>query len=264
MKKILPIVLFLCTFLISSIALCSIESPVVISYAGDVQIFPIGNTIPILCKPGMFIDQGTLIKTGEESYVEIAFDKSKKNFVKIIDNSDVVLKLDGPEKIELIDGKIFTFLKEVEKGQSFRVRTPSAVCGARGTGWMTEHTGAFTEVAVFDSKVFVRGLKEDGSVMEEELWVETGFKRKIERFSSPGKTKKVSKERLQEMKNEFVSDEQIREEIAKKLQNLTKKAEKKQERIEGIIERKLEDRLDKIKEEKKDDDQTEYSIRSET
>ncbi len=260
MKRILPVILFFYVFLICSIACCSIESPVIISYAGDVKVFPSGKTDAILCKPGMVINEGTVIVTGEESYLEIAFDKGKKNIVKIKENSEVVIKLDGSEKIELIDGKVFAFLKEIKKGETFRIKTPSAVCGARGTGWMTYHSGLFTEVAVFDSSVFVRGLNKDGSVMEEEFWVETGFERKTERFKSPGEVKKVSKERLKEMKNEFISDAQTREAIAKKLQNLSKEDEKKQERIESVIERKMDDRLDKLKEEKKSDDGARVAI----
>jgi hypothetical protein len=192
------------------------EAVKVISCSGDVKITPSGETKAVTCLSGMQIKEGARIITGEEASVDIAFDKTGRNILKIKGNSEVVIKLEGADKIELVDGEIFTVLQGLKRGETFRVKTPCATCGARGTGWNTKTDKEVTDVAVFDGRVFVRGIKKDGSVMDEEYWVEKGFERKIRKFEDPGKMEKISEARLSKIEKEVRRPAEPVEEIQKK------------------------------------------------
>lgn len=224
------------------------ETVVVISYAGDVKVVPAGEVKPLACRPGMLLSEGTRIITGEESYVEIAFDKPRSNIVKVKENSEVVLKLNDSDKVELIDGKVFVLLRDLKRGSAFRVRTPCAVCGARGTGWGVITDSKITDVAVFEAKVFVRGLKKDGSAMDEEYWIERGFERKVKKFESPGELLKISDERLAEMEAEFGLDTGRKKSRENKFKGFGKNNTMREEQMESILERKDDARLDKMRE----------------
>ncbi len=169
-KKIIICVAFLLS--LTYLTYASSDTIVILSFAGDVKIIPSGGTDPVFCNPGMILKEGTRIITGEESYLEMAFDRSSRNIVIVKENSEVVIRLDGIDKISLIDGKMYTLLRELKKGATFRVRTPSAICGARGTGWSVSADENVTEIISFDGRVFVRGINSDGSGAEEEVWIE--------------------------------------------------------------------------------------------
>jgi len=205
MKKVL--ILFLCAVSVicmTALVSAAAEPVVVVSYAGSVEVLFPTAAGPVACKPGMVLQEGSRITTGDESYIEIAFNRLKSNVVRVMENSNVIVKLDGADKIVLVDGEVFTMIRDFKKGEVFQVRTPCAVCGARGTGWSTRtDKDIVTDVAVFDDKVFVRGIKKDGSVMEKEFWIEEGFLRKIKKIELPGKLEKMSEARMSGMRKEF-------------------------------------------------------------
>jgi len=175
----------------------------VVSFAGDVEVYQGGPSEATKCKPKMKIKKESRIKTGAESYVEVAFDKHKENIVKIDENSDVIILLDGDNKIELVDGKLFVALNNVKKGRTFKVKTPAAVCGARGTGWAVETSGGKVTIKVFDNKVFVRGINPDGSIMDEVFWVGEGYEVLVDKFGDVGKEKQMTIEEFKKMKKTF-------------------------------------------------------------
>lgn len=184
MKKILSI--FLVVLFLGSFAFASDEKVAVIKYAGDAKVVPAGKTEPLQCRPKMLLEKGSKIITGEEAYVELAFDNNQDNIVRVGENSEVIVKIEGPDKIELIDGKVFSNLQNLKDGKTFRVRTPEAVCGARGTAWETETNSGVTNIAVLRDNVFVRGVNKDGSVMEEEKWISEKFELSVEKYHQPG------------------------------------------------------------------------------
>ncbi len=227
----------------------------VVSYAGEVKVMPAEKTEGVTCVPGMLLAAGTRLITGEESYVMLAFDRSQNNLVKVKENSEVVLKLGSDDTIELIDGKMFTLLRDLDKGQTFRVRTPDAVCGARGTGWALATDGRITTVTVFDNKVFVRGINRGGSVKEEEVWVEEGYQRRIKRYTRPGKMKQVSESRIVSMKKEFGLVSESVPEISEKLKTIDREDDLREEQMERIQERRDErEERDSIDERRERDD----------
>ncbi len=220
------------------------ETVLVISYAGDVKIIPAGAAKAIPCQPGMVLREGTRIITGEESYIEIVFDRSRQNLVKIKANTEVVIKLDDAGRIDLIDGEVYTLLRDIKEGQTFRVRTPGAVCGARGTGWYTGVKGKITDIVSFQDNVFVYGVNKDGSVKEEIFWIKEGYERKVKKFGRPGDMIRVSEERLARMRREvgLGSGKTLRD-----VNNIEKSTNVRESQISSIIEKRNEERLDNLR-----------------
>jgi ferric-dicitrate binding protein FerR (iron transport regulator) len=227
----------------SIVAGASDEEVVVISTSGKAHVTPSGKNKPVACKEGMSLAAGARITTEKGAYVRIAFDDLQQNIVKINENSDVVLKLADGEKIELVDGQIYALLRNVKKGETFRVRTPCAVCGARGTGWGTKTDGKASEVAVFEDKVFVRGLNKDGSAMEKFSWVKKGYKVKIKKFEKPGKKEKLSAGEMSEMEKEAGLD---KEKKKRRTRGIGSGNGKREEYRESILERKSEDKKESL------------------
>lgn len=232
-------------------ALAQKDAVIVVSYAGDVKVFPPGETKSVVCEPGMILKEGTRIVTGKEAYMMLALDRPGRNLVKVKAGSEVVIKLGENDKIELIDGKVFTLLRELDKGSIFRIRTPDAVCGARGTGWGVWTEGNVTTVAVFDRTVFVRGITKDGSDMEGQVWVEEGYQVQVKRYRRPGKPIKLSDKKLNDMKKEFGLDTQA--EIREKLEGIEQAAGMREKQIESIQERRDERRIDEKQDKRQQD-----------
>jgi hypothetical protein len=220
MKKytILTIGIIFCISLFAFSGIVSAAEVKVISVSGNVEVTPPVSGRPEKPKVDMFLKEGTKVVTKAKSEIEVAFNDEATNVVKISENTHVVIKLDQDDKIELIDGELFAALKDLEKGETFQVRTPCAVCGARGTGWQMKTTGKATDVAVFDKKVYVQGLNKDGSVMKKKFWVKKGYERKIEKFQKPDRARKMPKERLNKIKKEVKIRKIDKKDIKRKLE----------------------------------------------
>ncbi len=232
---------FLCMSCV--VAAASEEEVVVVSTAGKARVTPAGKNKPVDCKEGMYLASGARITTESGAHVRLAFDDLQQNIVKISENSDVVLKLANGEKIELIDGQVYALLRNMEKGETFRVRTPCAVCGARGTGWRTKTDGETSEVAVFDDQVFVRGLNRDGSAMEKFSWVKKGYKVKINKFEKPGKKERLSDGEISGMEKEVGLD---KEKKKRRTRGIGSGNGKREEYRESILDRKSEDKKESL------------------
>jgi hypothetical protein len=241
MRKIL--VFFLCIVL-----LCAMKAPfclsqeevLVVSCEGEVKVVHHGTIKSVSCKTGMSLEAGARIITGAGAFVRIAFDKRERNIIKIKGKSDVVLKLSDGDKIELIEGEVYALLRDLKPGETFRVRTPSAVCGARGTGWRTHAKGNTSEVATFDGKVFVRGINKDGSVMDGVSWVRKGYKRSIEQNNKPGKDEKLSAGEVAAMEKEVGLDQVKKNKKKKKIRLFGTSSSKREDYKESLLERKSE------------------------
>jgi len=86
----------------------------------------------------------------------LAFDKEMKNIFKIGENSQITIE-DVNGGVFLKRGRVFSLVDNAPKGQKFEVRTPVAIAGARGTGWITYHSGMKSKVLVFEKTVTVEG-----------------------------------------------------------------------------------------------------------
>jgi hypothetical protein len=254
MKRYLTITLCgIFVLALSPASFAEADRVIVTAYVGEVKVFPAGESVPSACKPGMLLKEGTRIITGNESSCELALDRARKNTVNVKANTEVVVKFSGDDRLELIDGKMFIMLRDLEKGKAFRVRTPDAVCGARGTGWLMDVVAGTTTISVVDSTVFVRGIKKDGTVMEQEFRIEEGFVRVIRRGENPEKAEKIPADKFAGMlKDAGISDVTFTE-IEKKLRIATEGQKRREEQMKRLQEKKEEERLDKLTDRKDDE-----------
>ncbi|HNX91539.1 MAG TPA: FecR family protein, partial [Candidatus Omnitrophota bacterium] len=163
----------------------------VFSVKGDVKVVPKGRNIGVECTTGMTLVSGDWIKTGKGAQVSIAFDKEANNVINLEENSLVIIKLDGYFKIQLLTGQLYAMIEEVNKGESFRVLTPSVVTEATSSGLGVRSDGTYTNVMVFDNKAVICGLNKDGSVKKGKFWIEEGYQRKTINFQDPGELEAV-------------------------------------------------------------------------
>lgn len=146
----------------------------VLSTEGDVDVAPGGKETKIEVNRGMALGRGDRIKTGPSSSCDISFDSKAKNVVGIQENSDVVLLLDRSRKLEVIEAHLFARLAAIPEGSSFEVKTPLAVCGARGTGFGVKGYKENTEASAYDESIYIRNIK------GKEEKIEEGFRRNID------------------------------------------------------------------------------------
>jgi hypothetical protein len=158
----------------------------ILRIAGSVSIERANEqTSPIV---GMFLKEKDQIITGEGSFVEVAYDDALKNVVRIGPNSTVVLKNArvGKQTELLMDkGEIMLKLNKLGKDSSFKVRTPIAVAGVRGTAFGVKISGKQVVITDYERRIFVKGLKENFSEMEEELLLSPGLKVQVGQFEKP-------------------------------------------------------------------------------
>jgi hypothetical protein len=138
------------------------------------------------------------------------------------------------------------------------VRTPCGVCGARGTGWRTIVSGGMMNVAVFQNRVFSRGVNKDGSVMEDDFWIGEGFMRNINRFKKPGELMPVPPDELEAMRKKFGLWH--KDKMKKKSKLFDRMREMDEKRTKSILDKKNDDRLDRMqkKENKSSGGETPY------
>ena len=167
-------------------ALTSIELvPALAAEGRTAKIYEYSNTVTVIrgksslnVYTGMRLKEGDTIKTGGNSiaYIEIDSDKVVK-----MDSSTIITisNFDGTDKngsinISLTSGKIFNDIKKkLTKNSTYKVRTPNAVMGVRGTTFVVgikplEDNSQQTELSVLDGTVaFAASQQENLSVFVE-------------------------------------------------------------------------------------------------
>ncbi len=131
------------------------------------------NVSWVRAKINTFLNKEAELKTEMDSSCTLAFDEKMKNVLTVGENSQLKIENIKPGNIFLNRGRVFSLVENIENEEKFQVRTPVAIAGARGTGWVTSHDGK-TAVHVFEETVFVQGLGKDGKVIKEED-LENGF-----------------------------------------------------------------------------------------
>ncbi len=113
---------------------------------------------------GAALGEGSLVRTGAASSCEIAIDGSK-SVVRMKENSQTALPAitETNVRVELKEGKVLVWLRDLPKKSSFQVSSPTAVATARGTGWEQ----GMDEMRVFENSVEVAGAGGDSKVLEE-------------------------------------------------------------------------------------------------
>ena len=245
MKYFKLVALFALLFIFSiGTALAYAQSRVVVTdISGNPEYSKKGSSVWTKLEPGAYLYSGYGVKTGASSSVEIAFDEDRGNFVKIEPYTNVILKLENPEKIELIDGEVLALIKSLPKGSSFEIRTPTAVCGARGTGWGAKGNKNETTVSGYENTSYVKGLNKDGSSTKDEDPVNKGFKRNVKKFEKPSGPMKLGSKDYESWNKWKKEIKQKSKNKRRKMEKLSKDLDKIQDQKERIADRKDDERM---------------------
>lgn len=160
---------------------------------GPVSIERGSEKIPILA--GTLLNAQDKITTGSNAFVEVAYDDKHRDVLRIGSESRVVLESAVIEKktnIFMDKGEIILKLQDLGKGSTFKVRTPVAIAGVRGTSFgirLVENRAVITD---YESKIFVKGLTKDFLEMEEELLLSDGWKVQVTRFEKPSQVERIT------------------------------------------------------------------------
>jgi hypothetical protein len=149
----------------------------------------------------MLLVSGDTIKTGAGASAVLGFDEEDKNIVRVQENTTNVILLKGDEKIELLQGEVFSIIQSLPSGSSFEIRTPTAVAGARGTEWATRYDGQETQVEAYEDVPFVKTIDEKGK-LGEEMKVVTGYATRVARFAPPTRMSEIPAARRQQWQNQ--------------------------------------------------------------
>ena len=188
----------------------------ILKIEGEVFFSKTGTSEFNKCMEDTVLSKGDIIETGTEASITIAFDGEELNIVKISERTKVIVRIIDGERLELVDGEMFALLKGLNDEEVFEVKTPSVVCGARGTGWLMQIKENKTEIKVFDNEIYSVGINLDGSRMNKKVWTERGFKRTIVKGKNPEKKEKMSAKELTDLENQVKTAVDIKQMIKKK------------------------------------------------
>jgi hypothetical protein len=136
------------------------EDAIILDMENDVDVKIGANKRWINAKVGMALPGGTQIKTGPDSWAEIGLEIAigNENVIRVESDSTMTLAQVRPTRLELLNGKLRSLVQGIDWGSTFEVKTPVAVCGARGTGWDTGTDGKKLTVDTYEENVFMNPL----------------------------------------------------------------------------------------------------------
>ncbi|MFA5168491.1 MAG: FecR domain-containing protein [Candidatus Omnitrophota bacterium] len=211
-------------FSISAYAADNDLKAMVISIKGDVKVDPQGKGKWVAAENDMDLGQGAILKAGAASSADLVFDKAMLNVVNVGENTTLAVDLlsHSLTQVSLPNGKILAKLKGLKNGAKFQVRTPTAICGARGTGLGVEVFEGITNVQAFEDVIYVQGLGPNGEPLSVTVEVPAGWKSAIKTGENPTPPAGLTANELQ-VWNTWVSA------VAKMLAETEKEAEQKSE-----------------------------------
>jgi len=170
---------------------------VIITMNGDVKIQEAGTTQWYPAEAGMSVSDGDTIRTGKGASLELSMDDGDNVIVSLYENSTAIMRGSSLSRIDLPEGRIRSYVKKLNKGSSFEIKTPTVIAGARGSSWDVEASGAgFSTVEAFEDVIFVKSVDEKGNIVEEkDLQQDYSIKvDKNRRFGAVSKIKASDKE----------------------------------------------------------------------
>jgi len=147
LRKTLAVSLALLAVLIFTAAVITAETnkEMFISESyGSVMIKKSGTSEFVPVKKDMQLAINDAIKTGKNSYCEIAFDKEMETMVSIKENSLLVINkasidsMSNKEEtlLDLQSGSVMTKVKKLTtEASQFKIKTPTSIVGVRGTNF---------------------------------------------------------------------------------------------------------------------------------
>ncbi len=111
----------------------------VFEFEGDVRILKAGADEWMPAEKEMVLEAGDQILTGKGSFVDIVYDDHFLNVARIDAETKAEFRSIEPTELHLEDGKIFSALDGLAPGDGYRISTPTAVAGVRGTTFDVMH-----------------------------------------------------------------------------------------------------------------------------
>lgn len=114
-------------------------------------------------KTAMTLGKDAEIETKENAFCAISFDKNNNKIVTLKQNTRVKIDRVEPGAVYLPKGRVISLINKMPAGEKFQIRTPTAIAGARGTGWITNFNGIVTLAQCYENTIFVQGLDDQGN-----------------------------------------------------------------------------------------------------
>ena len=161
MKKLLVLVI---TFQIVIFATSAFaQSVTIIDLKGRVSIKQNVQSDWKKAKIDMILYKDAEVKTQKNSECTIAFDDEINNVLTIKEESHIKLESILPANVYLPEGRVFSLIDDIAKIESFEIRTPTAIAGVRGTGWLSAFLNNISSFSCFEDNVNVEGLDPKGN-----------------------------------------------------------------------------------------------------
>lgn len=197
MTKKISIIVFLTILIITPAILFSASVPLVIMKSGEVKVSADGKEwkdVSIKNK----IKINSILKTGKDSHAVLSHNKA---IIKIKANSKIKLlsltdnkKKKSGTKLKLFFGNVLSKITKLKRNQSFKIETPTAVAGVRGTEFSVLYKKGETTVKVFDGAVKLQSLKKKSlSIMLRKNEIGHFIKGKMKRLKTKLKSGEIKK-----------------------------------------------------------------------
>jgi hypothetical protein len=165
MKRVYVSFLF-CAMLFFPICLFA-QTAKVVDLKGKVQIKAGDAASWEKARLNMLLGKQAEVKTDKDSSCTLAFDEEMKNILTVNENSYIKIENLKPGKIFLPEGRVFSLIKNMAKVDQFQIRTPTAIAGARGTGWESRNHEGRSSFLCFEDTIHVEGVDNEGNVTGE-------------------------------------------------------------------------------------------------
>lgn len=147
------------------------------------------------------LEKGDAVKTAGDSSADIIIGNDNEKVVRIDKNSSVEFAGINPSSLALFQGKLQVSIKKLGPKSAFVVKTPTAICGARGTAWSQEVGQNSTKLCVFESNVFINKLDKSGKPERKEYMAGELTERVIAQGEPIGAAQPIRDSDLQAWKN---------------------------------------------------------------
>lgn len=154
----------------------SIYEVAVVDMKGDVQVDTDGSGKWLSPWIGMKLRKDAIIKTGENSNVDVVFDADGLNVLRIKANTETTIK---NASVELANGSVMAAFANIAKGSTFQVKTPTACCGIRGSGMGVDFIDNMTVVSAYEHSVYVQGVDSNGNPVGQEVVIPENWKTQV-------------------------------------------------------------------------------------
>lgn len=209
-KIVLGIIFLVCAFAILFIAKASLQKKeITLDQAnkifivkGDVRIKKAKDGAPWQkMEASAILEKGDIVETAKDSTVDIIIGRNTDKAIKVKEKSRVEFQGINPAHLNLSEGEILVALRKLEPKSSFVVKTPTAICGARGTAWLVAAGDIKTRICVFESNVYVRSLDAKGKPKRKEHTALEGTQRTLVQNEPISEPQKIGEKDLQYWKD---------------------------------------------------------------